>query len=229
MVKRIGEVLASNELERIEELQRDMRDYHLGTILDNVLHIECNADGQKITVKTYESAAGVYSYMLFLEEEKRKRPTETELRKIRAEYIRKEGKRESIVRNETRLRNQELIRHKWLLSEREGYDVGIPVSFGHWLKGYSDDFYAESERHHSEEGLPLRLFGMERAIVIGAPNKEGRKSHYVLVRRKDLLGEESFAQYQAGIASGKDSASKAKTARRKLTELHETEHFCILD
>ena len=40
-----------------------------------------------------------------------------------------------------RLREEDIKVHKWLLSERAGYDVGLLVSAAHWLKEHGRTFY----------------------------------------------------------------------------------------
>jgi len=229
MPKPVQELLTPDEVNRLEKIQNDMRDPHLGAVLENVLHIECGIDGSNVKVTTYESPTNPYEYVRYIGEAGQK-PSDQELYERRAQHLLQGGEREHILIHELKIRTEHIIQHKWFLSEIEKYDVGLVLASACWLKQFSDEFYKKSEEDYEKQGKEFGWKGMERAVVIAAPNKKGDKAHYVLVRKSDLMYEENIAQYAGGVARPNlDINEIAGIARKKLTNIYQTEHFCVLN
>jgi len=230
MPKPIRDILMPDEARRLEEIQSDMGDPHLGAILENVLHIECGVDESSVKVVTYESPTNPYEYIRYIGREQRRKPTDEELYERRAQHLVHGSERKHIIMHELKIRTEHIIRHKWFLSEIEKYDVGLILASACWLKQFSEEFYAKSEEDYGKHGKDFEWSGMERAVVIAAPNKKGEKAHYVLVRNSDLMYEANIAQYAGGVARPNSDINKtAGIAREKLTEIYQTEHFCLLN
>ena len=230
MPKPIKEVLMPDEARRLEEIQSDMEDPHRGAILEIPLHIECDVDGSSVKAVTYESPTNPYEYMCYLGKERPRKPTDQELYERRARHLVHGSERSHILVHELKIRTEHIIRHKWFLSEIEKDDVGFILASACWLKQFSEEFYAKSEEDYRKHGKDFEWTGMERAVVIAAPNTKGEKAHYVLVRKSDLMYESNIAQYAGGVARPNSDINKtAGIAREKLTEIYQTEHFCLLN
>ena len=234
MAKRIDEVLSRRDLSQLIKLSYDMRSVYEARILENVLHIECeNADD--ITVLLYPSLRNAYALRL-PSKNLTKIPRRKDAKKL---YERREKHSEFTVRrhetvlDEIRIRNHDIEVHKHYLSEREGYNVGWLVASAHWLKRYGSGFYDLSKKQHQDLGIKFEWKGMEKAVGIVAPNKEGIKTYYVVVRSDDFAGEERYAQACGGAMKvlGKEKfdidVDMSIKIRLKLEALYD-KYFCIL-
>lgn len=50
--------------------------------------------------------------------------------------------RESALYRELLAEKQEIMRHKWFMSERAGYDVGFDVALINWVRNHRSDWRA---------------------------------------------------------------------------------------
>jgi len=236
MVKTIEEVLAPEEIANIRLMQDDMKDVLLGRFLENVLHLECNADPncEEVRLITYESLKNPYLQLIPYKNvlNAPKRADENELlerRKKHKEFY--PGRRHEIVLDELKVREHDILVHKYFLSQRMEKDVGIVMASAHWLKSVSSEFYSLSTLQHKQMDMGFEWEGMEKAVVIAAPNKQEKEEHYVIVMQGDISLEENIAQYTGGIYDTDTKTIRkhlAEIAREKITELHRTNQFCIL-
>ena len=231
MAKTISDVLNERELEKIAQMESDMRDIRLAKLLDNVLRIDCSLYADKVVVATYKSLNSPFMHVYrksVAVKAAPKKPDEELLLKKRAGHRKSITRRHMMLLDELRIRANDILVHKWYLSESESYDVGIVKASAHWLKEAAPVFYEQSESHHKELGINFVWNGMEKSVCIAASNKQGNESYYVLVMSGDLLFEENLAQVGSGLFMNKELEEKAKAVRGKLTQLHETQYFCIL-
>jgi len=237
MVKSIEEVLTNEELSQILRIERDMQDIYHARLLGNVLHIECEIIGDEICVELYPSLRNPYLRRIPSKRVKEipERKDEKELYERRGRHkIEFVGRRHEIVLDEIRMRNHDIEVHKYFLSEKEGYDVGWIIAAAHWLKEISPSFYILSKRHHQQLEVDFEWKGMERAVGIVAPNREGMEKYYCIAMKNDFSVEERFAQAGGGIMKVVDKnkyevdVERAAKARAKLNEMC-SKYFCILN
>ena len=204
MVSSIDEVLTPKEIGDIEAMQEEMEDIHKGRFLKNVLHIECvlDPDCKEVHLEIYESLKNPYLRLIPYKTvaETPKRANERDLferrKRHKTEFV---ARRHEIVLDEIKIRGEDILAHKYFLSEREGYDVGLVVASVHWLKTESYRFYALSTLQHKQLDIGFELEGMEKAVVIAAPNKQKQENHYVIVMHQDIALEENIAQLTSGM------------------------------
>ena len=233
MVRRINKVLTSEELCQIVRIGYDIRSVYEASLLENVLHIECEIVGRDINVELYPSLKNPYLRRIPSRkiEEIPERVDEDELFEKRGGHKTEfEGRRWEIVLDEIRMRNHDIDVHKYFLSEEEGYDVGWIQAAAHWLKEHGSGFYDLSKEHHEKLEVDFEWKGMERAVGITAPNREGKRTYYVVVRNEDFSIEEHFAQFCGGVVDPHTmdvDFEKAAIVREKLEELCNN-YFCLL-
>ena len=234
MPKKIDQVLSRKEQSQIIRLSYSMRDVYEARLLENVLHIECEIISEDINVKLYPSLKNPYLVRMPSRKvgEIPERVDEDDLYDKRKRHKTEfEGRRWEVVLDEIRMRNHDIDVHKYFLSEVEGYDVGWFISAAHWLKTYGPGFYDLSKEQHEGLGVDFEWKGMERSVGIVAPNREGKRTYYVVVRSEDFSIEERFAQYVGGVFqkdTQKVDFEKAAGVREQLKELC-SNYFCILD
>jgi len=234
MVRRIKKVLTSEELGQIIRIGYDIRSVYEASLLENVLHIECKIIGDSIKVELYPSLKNPYLKRIPSRKigETPERVDKDELYEKRKRHKTEfEGRRWETVLDEIRIRNHDIGVHKYFLSEAEGYDVGWIQAAAHWLKEHGKGFYDLSKEHHEELGMDFEWKGMERAVGVAAPNREGKQTYYVIVRNEDFSIEEHFAQFCGGVIDPHTmdvDSEKATIVRGELDKLC-TKYFCILE
>ena len=234
MAKRMDQVLNKRELSQLVKLSYDMRSVYEARLIENVLHIECENEDD-ITVLLYPSLRNPFEMMIPSKAVQKvpRRDDKNDLYQNRKKHIEFKSRRHETVLDEVRMRNHDIEVHKHYLSETEGYDVGWLIAAAHWLKEYGPGFYDLSKKQHQDLGIKFEWKGMERAVGISAPNREGVETYYVIVRSDDFAGEERFAQACGGamkvLGENKFDVDEAmaKKIRPKLEELY-NKYFCIL-
>lgn len=230
MVKSIDEVLTLSELGELRHIEGVLGDLSKAHILENVSHIECSVKEGVISVTLYHSLVNPYLYVSHRKKENY--PVTTDLIKnIRSRYAQFSADRQRILLNELRLRTHDVEEHKWFLSERMGYNVGLVVASAHWLRDISTAFYAQSKEHCQAHDIDFEWSGMEKSIVIQAIHEGDAYSHCVLVLRSDIMLEENMAQGSGGVIGPTATKTyvRAKAARAQLTAMYAAEHVYILD
>jgi len=202
MSKTIEEVLTAEEIESIRKIEEEMRDNRTGNILEKIIHIECKTADEGVEVMTVETTKNPYEHLIYHAKERPIERTHEELRKLRLGLFK--SLRGRILKQELHYRAEDIKFHKWHLSQRMGYDVGIVVAAAHWLKDISPDYYSQSQEDYARVGINFEWIGAEKAVVIEAPNKKGEEIRLVLIIYDDLFKEESFAQVTAGVANVND-------------------------
>lgn len=233
MVKTIDEVLTGGELSQIIRIGYSMQDVYLARLLENVLHIECEIKEGKVSVELYPSLRNPYLLRIPSKRtgEIPERVDEKELYEKRKRHKTEfAARRHEIVLDEIRMRNHDIEVHKLYLSQKEEFDVGWLIAAAHWLKEHGPGFYDLSKRHHEELEMDFEWKGMEKAVGIVAPNREGKQTYYVVVRSEDFSIEEHMAQYAGGVVDHDTmdiDFEKAAKVRAKLNELCD-KCFCIV-
>lgn len=234
MTKRIYEVLSSCDLSQLIKISYDMRSVYEARVIENVLHIECENE-KDIEVLLYPSLRNPYERMIPSRDvqEVPKRDDTNELYEKREKHTEFKGRRHETVLDEVRMRNHDIEVHKHYLSETEGYNVGWLVSAAHWLKTYGSGFYDLSKKQHQDLGINFEWKGMEKAVGIRTPNRQGVETYYVIVRSEDFAGEERYAQACAGAMKVLEKnkfdidVDMSMKIRPKLEALYD-KYFCIL-
>lgn len=224
MVKRVEEILTLDEGEKIHHIELEVGGIKQAQLLEKILHIECNTSKDKAAVFIYQSLMSPYYFTIC------KNGSTCTLEHVR-NYARLAKKRQRILHDELRQRASEVDEHKWYLSERMGYDVGLVVAAAHWLKGRGPLFYTERKDAHKKEGTTFEWLGMEKALVVTTKEREKGVVYYPIVRESDLLYEENMVQYVAGTIRSNDptfTRRRAQEIREGLVQLHKEMHFCIL-
>jgi len=221
MVRTINEVLKPEEIQSIEKFNKDMCDPYSAWILNKALHIECVAVDEKIDVSTFESVKRTLP--------RKKQKEYSELAKIRRNYLQKRNLRELILTNELRLREQDIYIHKYFLSEKMGYDVGLLASSAHWLREQGKMFYDASTAQLAEEDMAFQWEGLEKAIVVLNYNQEKQQTCYVVAFKEDVMLEEGLAQVIGGVTKDLLKVTeRARIVREKLSKIYLSHHFLIL-
>jgi hypothetical protein len=243
MVRTEDEVLTREEKKKLQRYYRQLKNPQEAKILENVMHIECIPKKSRVFVRTFVSLRSPYDLILPRHSHKAteapERPDEMDLfdrrRKHKELY---DVRRHEYLLDELRIRTEDILAHKWYLSEKMSeeldepdYDSGIFIAAAHWLKEEADKFYKLSEDQHTAAGSDFEWEAMERAVVISGVTKRGKESLYVIVKQKDLICEENAAQLAGGVIdhdSRELNLDRAQQAREKFSKMHTTKHFCIL-
>lgn len=231
MAKPIDAVLTGEELARINQIQSDITDCGAAAIVENVSHIMCDAKDCSVSIHTYASLNNPYLNRISTQKLLRpiRRRDEDELMKKREAHKACADRRDHVMRDELALRTYDILVHKYFLSQDAGTDVGLVVAAAHWLKDISGGFYDLSHRQHHEMGVNFAWKGMERAVVIQAPNKHNLE-YFIVVMERDFFVEELLAQATGGVldpATGTVDMQKAESARARIDEMC-GQYFCIL-
>ncbi|MEM7813438.1 MAG: hypothetical protein QW548_00885 [Candidatus Aenigmatarchaeota archaeon] len=208
----------------LRQFEAEMHDPHLGRLVENVKHIGCSASDEIVVVMSYESLQNPH-YSLFLLKDRPDIPTPEELKSMRLESSLLE-ERERILAAELRNRTSHIAAHKYFVSETMGYDVGLVMGAAAWLAEYGESFYQQCDAHYAEIGSPFRWDGMEKAVLIAAPNKRNEEVHFAIAKYQDLVWEENLAQATGGVL--KSPRALGAKARTEFSKLHRVERICIL-
>ena len=230
-MRSINEVLDEEERKRIHEIEEDIPEANSARILENVMHIECIAPSKDVAIATYISLRSYYAHVKIRGTkyfDLPEIPNEDDLKKRRQDHHVFGSRRHEILLDELKIRTDDILAHKWYLSEAEGADVGLVKAAAHWLRSVSPEFYARSKAHHAECRMDFEWMGMEKAVCICAPNQQGLPACYTIVRERDIHYEERLTQLGGGLSARKDSEETGASARQKFIELEHTKHFFVL-
>jgi len=231
MAESIKSVLTTEELGRLNQFQGDITDRNAVMIVENVSHIACDAKDYSVSIHTYTSLNNPYLNRISTQKLlcPIRRRDEDELRVKRDKHRAYTERRDHIIRDELALRTYDVLAHKYYLSQDAGGDVGLMIAAAHWLKNVSGGYYDLSHRQHHDLGINFAWKGMERAVIISAPNKSNLE-YFIIVMERDFFVEELLAQATGGVldaATGTVDLQKAAITRTRIDEMC-GRYFCIL-